>query len=234
MKWLRTLIIFNCGDIATSADWKLIHESYVQSIESIDFPEGTKQLKLRKKSRRSDGQWNRNGVVYLKNRFLEHMEQHEKWQPEADFKLDNQAPILKIYPGLADYQEPITSDFGKFDFLIKSQAGMHVAIEWETGNISSSHRSLNKLVIALITGKIQAGVLILPSRKLYEHLTDRIGNISELSGYLVLWKSLGAMVKKGLLAISIVEHDELTEDKTFPYLPTGKDGRAAQFNAKRV
>lgn len=62
--------------------------------------------------------------------------------------------------------------------------GAKVAIEWETGNISSSHRSMNKLGIALMGGVIQIGVLIVPSRDLYDHLTDRIGNIGELSGYL--------------------------------------------------
>lgn len=87
---------------------------------------------------------------------------------------------------------------------------------------------MNKLAIALATGKIQVGVLIVPSRNLYEPLTDRIGNISELSAYLSLWKDLEAGVERGLLAISIVEHDALTDEETFPYLPVGNDGRARQ------
>jgi hypothetical protein len=68
--------------------------------------------------------------------------------------------------------------------------GTKVAIEWETGNISSSHRSMNKLAIALGSGVVQVGVLIVPSRQLYDHLTDRIGNIGELSGYLSMWEGL--------------------------------------------
>ena len=92
---------------------------------------------------------------------------------------------------------------------------------------------MNKLAIALTTGKIHAGVLIVPSRNLYEHLTDRIGNIGELSGYLSMWKDLGSNVRRGLLAISIVEHDELTDSADHSYLPAGNDGRAREGRVKR-
>ena len=78
-----------------------------------------------------------------------------------------------------------------------------------------------------------AGVVIVPSRDLYAHLTDRIGNLSELSGYFPIWAALGATVKRGLLAISIVEHDALTDDLSFPYLPVGKDGRSKEGRSKR-
>ncbi|MBV5328756.1 MAG: hypothetical protein JZU65_14185 [Chlorobium sp.] len=235
MKWLRSLIIFDRGGVATSPDWKEIHESYVRSIQSIDFPEGADTLKLRRKTKRPDGQWNRNGVVYLKRRFLEHLVNVEKWRAEVGFDLGRNRipPELSLYPSHKTYSEPITSEFGSFDFVTTTASGMHVAIEWETGNISSSHRSMNKLAIALVTGKVQAGVLIVPSRNLYEHLTDRIGNIGELSGYLSMWKDLEARVEKGLLIISIVEQDELTDDPAYPYLPSGMDGRAREGNSKR-
>jgi hypothetical protein len=235
MKWLRTLVLFDRGDVISSSDWRKIHESYVRSIQSIDFPEGTLTLTLRRKVKRPDGQWNRNGVVYLKKRFLDHMVHKEGWHREVGFDLGKNRipPDLRLYPSLEPYREPITSDFGSFDFVTIAPHGMHVAIEWETGNISSSHRSMNKLAIALGTGKIHAGVLIVPSRALYEHLTDRIGNIGELSGYLSMWKNLEARVERGLLAISVVEHDFLTDEPTFPYLPAGNDGRAREGQAKK-
>ena len=72
--------------------------------------------------------------------------------------------------------------------------------------------------------------MIVPSRALYEHLTDRVGNIGELSRYLELWKGLGDNVVQGLLAIAVVEHDELTD--LGEYLPTGNDGRAAEGRAR--
>lgn len=235
MRWLRSIVVFDNGDVLSARDWDAIHCSYVRSIESIHFPPGSGQLTLRRKLKRPDGQWERNGVGYLKSSFLSHMMDVEGWQPEVNFDLgqDRTPPVLKLYPSLEPHQEPITSDFGDFDFVTTGPNGTHVAIEWETGNISSSHRSMNKLAIALVTGKVQVGVLIVPSRALYEHLTDRIGNIGELSGYLTMWKSLEPQVRRGALVVSIVEHDALTDDPNHPYLRSGNDGRAAQGRARR-
>lgn len=235
MKCLRTLIIFDRGSVALSDDWRIIHDSYVRSIQSIGFPQEAGTLTLRRKVKRPDGQWNRNGVVYLKRLFLGHMTITEGWRAEVGFDLgrNRTPPDVHLYPDMTTYQEPITSEFGGFDLVTTAPNGTHVAIEWETGNISSSHRSMNKLAIALSTGKVQAGVLIVPSRNLYEHLTDRIGNIGELSGYISMWKDLEARVQRGLLAISVVEHDMLTDDPDFPYLPAGDDGRSREGKAKR-
>jgi hypothetical protein len=235
MKWLRTIVVFDKGNVLSSAGWASVHESYVRSIQSVDFPEGSGTLKLRRKFKRPDGQWNRNGVGYLKRKFLEHMVNTEGWKAEVGFSLGkNRAPpTLKLYPSLQAYQEPITSEFGDFDLVTTAPDGRRVAIEWETGNISSSHRSMNKLAIALGTGDVQAGILIVPSRELYEQLTDRIGNIGELSGYLSMWKDLDPRVYHGVLAISVVEHDSVTDEADFPYLPSGNDGRAVQGRAKR-
>lgn len=91
---------------------------------------------------------------------------------------------------------------------------------------------MNKLAIALANGIVQVGVLIVPSRQLYEHLTDRIGNIGELSAYLSMWQSLKTSVSHGLLAITVVEHDALIDDEAHPYLPMGNDGRAKEGRTK--
>ena len=234
MKWLRTLVLFDQGDVISSADWKVVHESYVRSIASIEHPVGTGHLLLRRKTRISDRQFQRNGVGYLRSNFLRHMQNVENWKPEGDVDLsrDREQPEIKLYPSMEPYREPITSDFGGFDFITTGPQGIKVAIEWGTGNISSSHRSMNKLAIALANGIVQVGVLIVPSRHLYEHLTDRIGNIGELSGYLSMWEGLKSSVTRGLLAITIVEHDELTDDPDHIYLPMGNDGRAREGRSK--
>jgi hypothetical protein len=234
MKWLRTLVLFDKGDVISSSDWNSVHESYVRSISSIDHPAGSGYLKLRRKARLPNGQWSRNGVGYLRSRFLDHMKGAERWEAEGgvDLGRDREQPPIKLYPSLDPYREPITSDFDGFDFVTTAPGGNRVAIEWETGNISSSHRSMNKLAIALGNGIVQVGVLIVPSRDLYEHLTDRIGNIGELSGYLSMWESLKSSVARGLLAVTVVEHDALTSDAAFPYLPMGNDGRAREGRTK--
>jgi hypothetical protein len=235
MKWLRTLILFSQGNVVSSTDWKLLHESYVRSIQSIDHPAGSGLLCLRRKTRLVNNQWRRNGVGYLRKRFLEHIENNEGWRREGNVDLarNRKQPPIALFPSLESYSEPITSDFGGFDFVTIGPNGARIAIEWETGNISSSHRSMNKLAIALGNGIIEIGVLIVPSRDLYIHLTDRIGNIGELSGYLPMWESLKTNVGRGLLAITVVEHDALTDEEGFPYLSMGNDGRAAEGRARK-
>ncbi len=227
MKWKRTLVLFDKGNVVSSKDWNDVHSSYIRAIESIDHPEGSGILTLREKSR-ANGKWKRNGVPYLRSRFLNSMKVTEGWEAEQRVNLarDRRQPPILLYPSRQPYNEPITSNFGGFDFMTTAARKTRIAIEWETGNISSSHRSMNKLAIALTNGVIEVGVLIVPSRELYEHLTDRIGNIGELSGYLAMWEGLKGMVKRGLLAISVVEHDALTQDRRVPYLPVGKDGNA--------
>ncbi|WP_291478339.1 hypothetical protein [Acidovorax sp.] len=230
MKWLRTMVLFDKGGVISSADWQTVHSSYVQAIESIDHPVGSGTLTLREKVKLPGGQWQRNGVGYLRTRFLHSMRDVQGWRAEGsvDLPRDREQPPIQLYPSLESYREPITSDFGGFDFMTTAAGGTRIAIEWETGNISSSHRSMNKLAIALSSGIIEIGVLILPSRALYEHLTDRIGNIGELSGYLSMWEGLKAVVTRGLLAITVVEHDALTRNADLPYLVVGGDGRARE------
>ena len=237
MKWLRTLVLFDKGDVVTSSDWEALHAAYVRAIERIEHPRGAGKLKLRRKVYHKDSkQWDRNGVTPMKKQFLRSMVDDEKWRPEGDFKIGSPTKLsaIRLYPELTRHQEEITSEFGAFDFITSTPAGMHVAIEWETGNISSSHRSMNKLAIALAAGQIQAGVLVVPSRDLYQHLTDRIGNIGELSPYLPMWSGLSSTVDRGVLAVTVVEHDELTDDETLPYLGMGKDGRGAEGKLKRL
>jgi hypothetical protein len=234
MKWLRTIIVFDKGNVVAELDWTAVHGSYVRSIEAIKHPANSEKFTLRRKLHLPNGQWKRNGVGYMRSSFLRQMVDVEKWHREAAVELrrDRIQPTLRLYPKGDAYQEPITSDFGGFDFQTVTKEGLRVVIEWETGNISSSHRSMNKLAIALASGVIQVGVLIVPSRACYDQLTDRIGNIGELSGYLELWEAAKAAVKRGLLAISVVEHDAITDDQSVPYLKVGDDGRAKKAKAQ--
>jgi hypothetical protein len=91
---------------------------------------------------------------------------------------------------------------------------------------------MNKLCLVMMAGLIDIGVVILPSRRLYPHLTDRIGNWQELSPYLALWHRTGQSVKRGLLAVTVVEHDELTDNPSVPFISQGIDGRSAEAAAK--
>lgn len=131
-----------------------------------------------------------------------------------------------------DWGEVFHEKVGDFDFFAELGNGMRCAIEWETGNVSSSHRSMNKLCLVMLAGLIDIGVVILPSRLLYSHLTDRIGNWMELSPYLPLWQRIAQGMERGLLAVTVVEHDELTDNPEIPFIAQGRDGRSVEGAAK--
>jgi hypothetical protein len=105
--------------------------------------------------------------------------------------------------------------------VLETESGP-VALEWETGNISSSHRSMNKMVMNLSSGLIAAGILVVPSKRFAKYLTDRIGNIDELERYFGFWKSVPCKI--GILEIAVIEHD--AESLDVPRIPKGTDGRS--------
>lgn len=99
-----------------------------------------------------------------------------------------------------------------------------VVVEWETGNVSSSHRAINKMALGLVAKKCIAGVLVIPNMNLARYLTDRIGNIEEIRPYFPFWQNLA--VEEGVLEIVVIEQDG--ESTNSPRIPKGKDGRAAE------
>ncbi len=97
-----------------------------------------------------------------------------------------------------------------------------MGFEWETGNVSSSHRAIAKLLDALYRGTIRGGFLAVPDREMSRYLTERVGNFEELSPYFEHWSRYP--VANGALRIYSVKHDNLDEDA--PYIPKGTSGRA--------
>ena len=95
-------------------------------------------------------------------------------------------------------------------------------LEWETGNISSSHRAINRILLGHMQDILVGGVLIVPTRELYQYLTDRVGNLQELEPYFVVWQS--CPLQHGMLLIIAVEHDGIQEG--VPRILKGTDGRA--------
>lgn len=110
---------------------------------------------------------------------------------------------------------------GDLDALKITDEGF-IAFEWETGNISSSHRALNKLFLAMQETNTLGSFLVVPSDNLKGYLTDRIGNIGELRPYFPLWSNLTGI--NGALRIIVVEHDATSYDVS--KIPKGTDGRA--------
>lgn len=111
---------------------------------------------------------------------------------------------------------------GKIDALKALPDGRQFAAEWETGNISSSHRALNKLCMGMIEGHLAGGVLVLPDRNLYNFLTQRIGNYRELSPYFPVYRRLA--LAKGMLLVIAVSFDDISEKVAL--IPKGLDGNS--------
>jgi|SRR5882672_3356833 len=172
-----------------------------EAINAVVWPPGSKSFRI------PPGK-HLNGVVPIKNGFVAKLIE-QGWRGQEKFPKASDDTALEVLPGAFD----VWLDLGRMAAAIA---------EWETGNISSSHRSINRMTRAIMEGHAIAGYLVVPSRSLYPHLTDRIGNFRELTPYFRLWRKLP--LGASLLAIIEVEHDDL--DPTVEPIPKGSDGNA--------
>jgi hypothetical protein len=200
MKIVKVYTLKNRGAYAASKHWKSTREQILAAIRSCEWPVGSGTFTIYPESGKGRGKGN--GVRPIRNRFVQSL-QASGWTIEGKAKNE------------------LDERLGDLD-AVRSGPEKPIAVEWETGNISSSHRSINKLMLLLKTGIISAGVLVLPSRKLYVYLTDRIGNIQEIKPYFALWRSIP--IRNGVLEIVVIEQDAVSED--VPRIPKGTDGRA--------
>jgi hypothetical protein len=110
---------------------------------------------------------------------------------------------------------------GDLDALNRDR-NRYVGFEWETGNVSSSHRAISKLLDGLTRERLNGGILVLAVRETQRYLTDRVGNFEEIAPYFEFWGRYP--VPNGTLRIYGVGHDAL--DPTVPHIPKGPSGRA--------
>ena len=173
------------------------------AIASVVWPPGSDSFTVHPESGKKSGEGN--GVRPIRDAFVIAAEELG-WTSESPFPLST---------------PPGSSSFGSTDAAKEMDTGAFL-VEWETGNISSSHRSMNKMALALSAGVAVAAVLIVPSSRLAKYLTDRIGNDRELRPYVQLWSSV--RIERGYLGIIVVEHDD--ESLDVPKIRKGTDGRA--------
>jgi len=201
VKIVREETLISCGAFAESQEWQTVRKKLHKAIRAVEWPPGSGSFTIYPQSGKKRGEGN--GVTPIKQGLMLDLKK-QGWNIEEPAKLGG-----KRNPG--DYDAMLETKFGP------------VVVEWETGNISSSHRSLNKMSLAIMRGKIAAGVLIVPSRELYKYLTDRVGNMRELEPYLDLWKAIPCQ-HGGVLEIVAIEHDATSMD--VPRIRKGTDGRA--------
>ena len=200
MKIVAVHTLMSVGSYAKSRHWRRTRAEVHKAVRSCEWPPGSGSFTIYPESgkRRGEG----NGVKPIRDRFVADLKSRG-WEIEGSAK------------------NALGEGLGDFDAVIAGPEGP-VVVEWETGNISSSHRSMNKLTMLLTDGVIAAGTLVVRSRALYVYLTDRIGNIKELEPYFRLWQSVPC--RKGVLEIVVIEHDATS--KNVPKIPKGTDGRA--------
>ncbi|MEK7466474.1 MAG: hypothetical protein AAB074_03580 [Planctomycetota bacterium] len=195
MKVIKVETLISKGVFAEGKEWGDLRASIVDAIRVMDWPAGSGKFTIRPERKG-------NGVKPIKDQLIAQLKKLG-WTPERPLDI-------------ATVQRP-----GDLDAVYDTTSGP-CALEWETGNISSSHRALNKMALGLLLGRLAGGVLVVPTRAFYKYLTDRVGNFEEIQPYLPLWKSIP--VKRGLLEIIVVEHDATSA--TVAKIPKGTDGRA--------
>lgn len=195
MQIVQEVRLISVGSFEESNDWCLIRAEIREAISLIVHPPGAPNFIVNPTK-------HGNGVKPIKDACMIALQERFGWSLETPIRYATKSP-------------------GKVD-ATKVLDNHLFALEWETGNISSSHRAINKMVLGLLRGVFLGAVLVLPSRKLYPYLTDRIGNYEELEPYFDVWRSV--QLREGFLAIFVIEHDGI--DDNVPTIRKGTDGRA--------
>lgn len=198
MKITNVVTLISNGDFANSLEYTKIENDVFTAISSMDNPIGSGAFILNSGKQA-------NGVKPIKDNFIQYLNEHN-WKDEKKI-LDPNMKKRRI--DTSYHLEETDTYFG---------------VEWETGNISSSHRAINRLLLGIIEGKLLGGILVLPSRKMYYYLTDRVGNFQELEPYFKLWTLFSNQISNGVLKIIEIEHDEISD--TIEPFRKGTDGRA--------
>jgi hypothetical protein len=202
MKIIRVERLIDAGGFSQTETWKAIEKHIKQAIEAIEWPPGSGSFTLFDQPGKARGEGS--GVKPIKDACMAHLK-------SLGWTLETRVDIATLkQPGPMDATYPVG------DRLF--------CVEWETGNISSSHRAVNKMALGILKKVLIGGVLILPTRAMYKYLTDRVGNFPELEPYFPLWQALKA--EEGLLEVIAIEHDAVSH--SVPRIPKGTDGRALQ------
>lgn len=211
MKISEVIVLLGRGKFAQSPEWEAIREAIHAAITQAEWPVGSGSFSIYPESGKKSGEGN--GVVPIKTKPMQLLKE-SGWTLEYPWDVATKATPAEKGKGTKP---------GDIDAAKQFPQGL-VVVEWETGNISSSHRAINKMALGLVTKKCIAGVLIVPNMKLAQYLTDRIGNIEEIRPYIPMWENLN--IQEGVLELVVIEQD--AESRDVPRIPKGKDGRAKE------
>jgi Restriction endonuclease BamHI len=202
-KIVREEMLIDADHFSQTEIWNTLYEQIIEGIKKTEWPIGSGSFMLK------DGR-NVNGVSPIKFECMKHLKEH-KWRLETPCKV-----ATNVNPGPIDATYPVEDKL--------------FCVEWETGNISSSHRSINKILLGLVLKQFIAGVLIVPSKEMIYYLTERIGNIYELEPYFPLFRTV--KIDRGLFSIVAFEHDGVST--SIPHIPKRNDGNSKEGLDQRV
>lgn len=211
MQIVEKLDIAYAGRFPRTATWRRANEEVTTAVEITDWPSGSGRFSLNPEPRvDAQGRTDRhpNGVVPIKRPMLDHLSSCG-WETET---------LPKLPVGF-EGRDVLTT--GDLDALLLDR-NRYVGFEWETGNVASTHRAINKLLDGMTRGTLNGGILVLPMRAMQRHLTDRVGNFEEIAPYFEFWSRYP--VPDGALRVYGVSYDEL--NASVEHIPKGKDGRA--------
>lgn len=201
MKITRVETLFSRGTFPASEEWTRLRNDVHEAVQAVDWPDGSGSFTIYPESGKKRGEGN--GVKPIKNRCVATLLQRD-WVLERSLE----APLDKTAAG-------------GLDAVYEADSGI-VAMEWETGNVASSHRALNKMMLGFMRRQIVGASLIVPGGNLKRYLTDRIGNFPELMPYFDVYRNLPC--DEGILEVVEIEYDATSTD--VPRIPKGTDGRA--------
>ena len=140
MKIVQVERLIDTGGFSDTKQWKTINNHITKAIQSIEWPPGSGSFTLYPQSGKKRGEGN--GVKPIKEACMLHLKSLG-WMLEKPFDI-------------ATLKRP-----GKIDACY--QIGDRCfAVEWETGNISSSHRAVNKMTLGILKRILVGGALICP------------------------------------------------------------------------
>jgi hypothetical protein len=122
LKVLRVETLVAKGPLAKSSEWSKARDAIHGAVRAIDWPPGSGSFTINPVRMG-------NGVKPIKRAFVEKL-RATGWETET---------AVRLASGLAA---------GNLDLSLSTSFG-RVAIELETGNVSSCHRSMNKLAMCL-------------------------------------------------------------------------------------
>lgn len=192
MRIVHETVLINSGRFSQTAEWTTIQHEIRQAVAAVVWPPGERIFTINPIKKG-------NGVKPIKEGCMLLLKEQFGWRIET-----------KQVRGL-----------GKIDAIRESSHGV-VALEWETGNVSSSHRAINKIILGITQETLIGGILVVPTRRLYRYLTDRIGNYEELEPYFPVWCRIP--VVEALVMVIAIEQE--AEDERVPLITKGTDGRA--------